>query len=346
MSDSNTIRVLSFDGGGERGYMSLQFLKRFIQLWGIDPATLAQKFDVISGASVGGIIGLATAFGKTPDEIIPFFTVQGPYIFSLSSLIPSWRPGKALKIALVLADIPFYQSSGPTADSYGSGLLRATIDNVFGTNTMQELKTSVVIPSYQQDTKSYVLFSNVSYPDFIGEDELIANVAMATSAAPAYLPYVTLNGHIYIDGGIYANNCASFGRTLATIQKPAATRCCVLSIGTGIGDMGFSDGNPEVTDPRVTPPVGPFNTVETIFELYPISSVGGQESIAKNMFLESSYAMNRFYFYRFQPPLDPNMNTELDNTDPEILEYYENAAIEWFNDDIENIATFLAHLTI
>ncbi len=74
MSDPNTVRILEFDGGGERGYLSNTFFNRFVQQWGIDPATLAQQFDVICGTSVGGILALAYATGRTPAELMPFFT--------------------------------------------------------------------------------------------------------------------------------------------------------------------------------------------------------------------------------------------------------------------------------
>ena len=293
MSDPNTIRILSFDGGGERGYLSMQFFQRFIQLWGIDQSMLAKKFDVICGTSIGGIIALALAFGKPIDEIMPFFTVQGRYIFSLTSLSPSVRPNLAAKVALIITDTPFYQSSGPTELLYGSGLLKATIEDIFTTNTLQNLQTNVIIPSYQLDTNRYVLFSNFNYPDFIGQNELISNVALATSAAPAYLPSLSLNGHTYIDGGVYQNNASSFGRTLAEMIKPNATRCCVLSIGTGLGELGFDPGNPSLIDPRVAHLVPhlksqaplAFDTIDTLFSLFEIAETGGQESIAKNLFL-------------------------------------------------------------
>ena len=42
MADPNTIRILELDGGGERGYFSLTWLDKFIQLWGIDPSTVAE----------------------------------------------------------------------------------------------------------------------------------------------------------------------------------------------------------------------------------------------------------------------------------------------------------------
>lgn len=373
MSDPNTLRILELDGGGERGYMSIVFLKKFIQLWGIDPATIASKFDVICGTSVGGVSALSLAFGLTPDEMLPFFTVQGPSIFSLfPPPLYSVRPNAAYKVALVLSNTPFYQSSGPFVNSYGSGLLYNTIENTFMINsvpaTLQDLKTNVIIPSYEQDTKKYVLFSNLNYPDFIGQNELISNVAKATAAPPVYLPAAIFNGHQYIDGGVYQNNPAQFGVTLGKIIKPNANRACVLSLGTGIGELGF--------DPGGTPPPLPpfeamfkgdvlkankfrkavefveaqgvesvFDTIQQIFGLFEIAATGSQESAAKSLFLESSYTLDQLYYYRFQPKLDSTIDTELDNTDPSFLTYMSDTANQVFNNDIDNISTFLGHLT-
>jgi hypothetical protein len=346
MSDPRTLRILEIDGGGERGYMSLQFLKKFVQQWGIDPADIWKNFDVICGTSVGGIMALALASGQTLDQMTPFFTVQGPYIFSLTSLTPSVRPGLASKLALIVADIPFYQSSGPTMNSYGHGLLYQTVQDNFGTDTLQNLKTNVIIPAYEQDTSTYVLFSNLNYSEFIGQNELVSNVALATGAAPIYLPALSMNGHDYIDGGVYQNNPAQFGLNLAKMIKPRANRYCVLSIGTGIGEMGFDPNAPGVVDTRVAPvSTLAFDSIATIFGLFDIAATGGQESVAKNLALQSKYTLDQLYYYRFQPDLDLALNTELDNTDPSILAYYDNTATEYFNNDIMAISNFIGHLT-
>lgn len=347
MSDPNTLRILEIDGGGQRGYLSLKFFQHFVNLWGIDPATIANQFDVICGTSVGGIMASSLAFGLTPDEMVPFFTTQGPYIFSLTSLVPSVRPNLAAKLALIATDTPFYQSSGSDADQYGSGLLYKTVQTTFGSHTLQDLKTNVIIPVYEQDTNIYRLFSNLEYSEFIGQNELISNVGLATGAAPIYLPALQMNGHIYWDGGVFQNNPAQFGRTLAQMIKPTCRRTCLLSLGTGRGTMGFDPGNPDVMDARVfdAPGIRAFNSIQALFSLFEISSQGGQESIAEAMLLESRYTLNQFYFYRFQPVLDPALNTELDNTDPEIMTYYETVAEQSFNNDIANITAFLGHLT-
>jgi uncharacterized protein len=344
MSRKDTLRILEIDGGGERGYLPLKFLELFIQQWGIDPSKIWQEFDVICGTSVGGIMALGLAFGLTPAQMTPFFITQGPYIFSLSSIIPSLRPNLPAKLALIATNTPFYQSSGPTAQNYGSGLLYKTVQDIFKINgidaTLQNLKTKVIIPAYEFDTKRYILFSNLNYPEFTGQNELISNVALATGAAPVYLPPLSMNSHFYKDGGIYCNNPTQFGKALAQTIKPTAKRVCILSLGTGIGEMGFDDD----TNPNDPPPQ--ISTVEEIFMLFSISSTGAQESIARAFFLESNYTLQQTYYYRFQPLLDPTKNTELDNTDSDILAYYEQTAQTVFNDDIDNISTFIGHLSI
>jgi hypothetical protein len=55
--------------------------------------------------------------------------------------------------------------------------------------------------------------------------------------------------------------------------------------------------------------------------------------------------LEQTYYYRFAPALDLTLDPALDNTSPEILTYYENLANETYNDDAQNIATFLGHLT-
>ena len=434
MADPNTIRVLCFDGGGARGYLSLCWFQHFVNQWGVTPSAIANNVDVICGASVGGMIGLSLGFGLTPDDdpdtgMFKFFINDAPYIFSLSSLIPSWRPNALTKGALALAGIPFYQSSGPTADSYGYGKLVVTLQETFGSNTLQNLNTKVIIPSYREDTKSYVLFSNVTNGRFVGPNSLISDVALATGSPPFYMPSWTFGGHTYIDGGVYQNNPANFGVMLGKMLKPNAKRICLLSVGTGRGELGFdpegSDGIPLANDPLattsgsstviVTVPTtsiltngqnvtlsgatdtggiaavnlnitasisiinsttfsyiaggsassmttggGPAvvldyiapsasllttNPINDLYELFEIAQTGGQESVAETFLLQSLYTLDQFYYYRFNPVLDPLQNTELDNTDPEVYVYYNELAETLYNEDNINISNFLGHWT-
>lgn len=358
-----TIRVLELDGGGERGYMSTIWLKLFIQQWGITPNTLWQHFDVICGSSIGGIAALSYAFGLAPDVLENFFTTVGPYVFTvrnnpltctfggISGNVPSNTPNSAQKLAFILLNDPFYASGSDgsnTCVTYGSELLYATLINTFGADkTMQDLKTNVLIPAYNllpttdsPEAGQGVLFSNIDNSNVTGKDELIINVAKATSAAPIYLPPATFGGKTYLDGGVYNNNPAQLGLDLAKNLKPTANRFCLLSIGTGIGQMQF------FPDGSITEDLAPgFETIQLLFGLFNVASTGSQESTAKGLLMQSQNPLGNFYYYRFQPTLDPNLDTTLDNTKPEILEYYRTTATNAFNSDISNITTFIGHLT-
>ena len=359
MSDSNTIRVLSLDGGGERGYLSLKFLIKFLDSWGINPADIAKKFDVICGTSIGGIMGLAFAFGKTPSEIESFFTSAGQYIFTLGSQTigpvvvppPSPRivPSSFNKLALLADDIPFYSSSGHYSEQYGTGLLAATLNSFFGTNRLSDLQTNVLIPAYETDTGKFVSFSNWNNSRFIGQNELIKNVALATSAAPLYLASnsypVSFGGHQYSDGGVYLNNPALMGIALAKITKPSANRICVLSLGTGLvpGEGTYSLFDRPLTKYLVEI----VNPLATVGALVGQAGGGSEESVAETLLLMSQYTLDQLYYYRYQPLFNDLPEGELptlDNTTSTILNYYASKAETWYQNDIANIQNFIGHL--
>lgn len=352
--DPNTVRVLSLDGGGMRGYLSLKFLQLFIQQWGINPNELWKYFDVIAGTSIGGIQALAYANGGSPDEMEPFFTDKGKWIFTIRSAfdigfcdasLPSNRPNLAQKLALVALDEPLYKSACPATgypqdSNYGNVILKQELTNYFATSTMLDLKTKVVIPAYRYDTQSYINISNDSSTGmFVGQNNLISDTALATSAAPVYLPSINFGDptHEYIDGGVYQNNPAEIALSLGRALKPRSNRYCVLSLGTGIGEMGFDTTNTELTAAD--------SSVTRIFKLFDIASTGGQESVDFNLKMRANHTLEQLYYYRFQPKLDPSMDTELDNSDASFLSYLATTATDHFNTDSVDINNFLGHLT-
>ena len=55
------------------------------------------------------------------------------------------------------------------------------------------------------------------------------------------------------------------------------------------------------------------------------------------LFIESNYTLEQLYYYRMQYYFEPSQDTEFDNSTPEILQYYQTATAEYFNNDIEYI---------
>lgn len=352
MYDPNTIRVLSFDGGGMRGYLSLSWFKKFVQLWGINESDIWKHFDVITGTSTGGIISLSLAYGLTPTELFPFFTNDGPWIFTIRSAIdvasgsinasfPSNRPYTSQKIVILGQNDQFYRSVDP-ASNYGSSRLKSKLVQTFSTSTLQDLNVPVIITSYRYNTETPIFFSNLNYGEFTGQNELITNVALATSAAPLYFPPRNFGGNTYIDGGVTLNNPTQLGLNAAKAIKPLAKRACVLSVGTGIGNIGFHE---EENPNEPPPPTFPFEqTVKDLVAIVGAAMTGSQESIDRTLSIESKYTLNKLYYYRFQTVLDQTQNTDLDSSDPEFLEYMGNVAESEFNSDIDKISSFIGHL--
>ena len=78
-------RILALDGGGIRGILTVQLLKRIEKLvrerTGNDKAVLADYFDLIGGTSTGAIIAAALALGWPVERIEKLYLKLGNSIF-------------------------------------------------------------------------------------------------------------------------------------------------------------------------------------------------------------------------------------------------------------------------
>ena len=89
LSLADTKRILSLDGGGIRGALSLGILKniedmlkeRFKEVIPPDSFRLHHYYDLIGGTSTGAIIAAALAIGMSVDEITQKYKELGSDIF-------------------------------------------------------------------------------------------------------------------------------------------------------------------------------------------------------------------------------------------------------------------------
>jgi len=328
MADPNTVRILAIDGGGMRGTFSVQWMNEFVQLWGISPNEIWKYFDVICGTSAGGLQALGYAGGLSPSDLTTFLTTQGPWIFSTSSILPGIRATTLDKLATMILGGSFYPNTN----------FISTLNTLFGSLTMQNLNTNTLITSYDYTTNTPILYSNIVFPNSFGATEMLKNVGLATSSAPLYFPpAVWGGGHSYLDGGCIKNNPAMLGYMLGNIIKPNAKRTCILSIGSGLGDIGFG------TSP-VTPPPPDESNMAFIFSLLGILITGSQETDAALLKNIDQYTLQNIYTYRANAQLDPLIDTELDNSSGGFITYMQTLATNTFNADAVNISNFLAHL--
>jgi patatin-like phospholipase/acyl hydrolase len=214
----NDYRILSLDGGGIRGYLTLLLLERLEKA---QPGFIDQ-IDLFAGTSTGSIIALGLAYGLPPATLREMYETHGAGIFT-NSLVHNLVDWGALRSA-----------------RYSNRYLKRMLQLHFGADRLGDLDKRVLIASFDLDNRpkdatkprmwKAKFFHNY---DEEGADtcEFIVDVALRSSAAPFYFPMY----QGFVDGFVVANNpsvCAltqvlkSTGYELGEIS--------LLSLGTGL----------------------------------------------------------------------------------------------------------------
>lgn len=185
---TNSLRLLSLDGGGIRGLVLIQMLLELEELSGQKSKSgrnfVQRNFDWIAGTSTGAILALALADGT------PLLECMRLYFRLKDEIFCGIRP-------------------------YGASSIERFLTDQFGANRkMNELnpettKVFVTATKADQIPIKLILFRNYrtplnDNPRFEPEKVHIWNAARCSSAAPTYFPSV--KG--LMDGGLMANNPA------------------------------------------------------------------------------------------------------------------------------------------
>lgn len=353
--DKNTIRIFSFCGGGTKGYGSNRFMQKFLHQWGIPQADFWKYADVMCGTSIGAILASGYSFGKTQDYMEGFFLNQAKRIFTIRTAADvasgshnasqdSNRPTLFQKAGMFATNDSFYQSAYEDSN-YGSNILQQVLVDNFGTNTLANLKTPIVIPAYEEDMSRYVVFSNFNDPAyFIGNTETIVNVCRASSAAPVYLPAHNFNGHYYSDGGQYANDAILAAINVGLSVKPNATRIVIVDVGTGIGNMSFDGASSASTDLE--------HLAVRAFKVMNVAMTGAEEwsryfldYLANRTTNLTNQAIIDLYYYKFQPKFPEDFANELDNSTSAWFASLANLIDTHYSNESDKIASILTRLT-
>lgn len=186
-SASAPMQILSFDGGGLKGLFPAAVLAAIEA--DLD-CVIADHFDLVVGTSTGGLIALALGAGLRPAEIVDFYTSKGPTIFGAGRRVGRlWR------------------------SKHNAERLRAALEEVFGDRLLGSSTKRLVIPSYSLDGNNVYVFKTPHHPRLRRDHkERMVDVAMATTAAPLFLPVFRLGNNRLIDGGVWANKPDAGGR--------------------------------------------------------------------------------------------------------------------------------------
>lgn len=189
-SEIKTFKVLSIDGGGIKGLFSARILEHFEQKYN---CSIADYFDLICGTSTGGLIALGLSLKIPVGLISNLYYKRGKRIFPQRlSLIRS-----LIQLAL--------------GSKYGNKELRQALEEMFGDKTLADSNTLLCIPAFSlTDGRPFIFKYDHLEGDLVRDNKTkYIDIALATSAAPAYLPIITIDTYDkkqFVDGGVYANN--------------------------------------------------------------------------------------------------------------------------------------------
>lgn len=225
-------RILSIDGGGIRGILPAKILDECERHF-LNGSTVASCFDMIAGTSTGGIIAMGLGAGMRASDILALYTDHGEEIFP-PELPPEGFGGWFAKLGKQGRDLRRVR--------YNPDALRALLERNFGAKKLGDSERRLVIPTFDAHTKVNVL-KTPHHPDFRGDwSNRMVDIALATSAAPTYLPPHRIGSQYYADGGIWANNPVMLALVDAlTCYDLDRRKVRILSLGCGSGELRMTE---------------------------------------------------------------------------------------------------------
>lgn len=228
---SDTVRILSIDGGGIRGIIPAMVLRHLEEQTGKNTARL---FHMIAGTSTGGILATGLTLPPKPlraGELLEFYLRHGPKIFHRSL----WKGVSSL--------------GGTTDEKYDDGPLVEALKDVVGEAWLSQVKAAeLLITTYEIEKRQPMFFKSWRArgitADTAGDEKKedrdfrLWQVCRATSAAPTYFEAAAIESKskkkfYCIDGGVFANNPSMCALASARRIFPKAKSFLVVSLGTG-----------------------------------------------------------------------------------------------------------------
>lgn len=239
-------RILSLDGGGIRGAITVGYLEKVEELLKARYShsadfRLCDYFDLIGGTSTGSIIAGCLAVGMSMEQVKEKYMTLGSMIFHEKyHFWDFWKINKVIRVR------------------YNDASFNAMLESSFRDEQGQDIilgssliKTGLCIMAKRADTNStWTLNNHPADPFYLSAAGQNAKISLkyairASSAAPTYfVPEIVDVGNnekaAFVDGGVSSvNNPSLYLLMLATMKgyafgwKLGVNNMFMLSVGTG-----------------------------------------------------------------------------------------------------------------
>jgi uncharacterized protein len=298
-----TFRILTIDGGGIRGIIPAIWLDQFEGELNEKGKSLRTCFDLICGTSTGSILAAAICSGISMSEIISLFEEKGPRIFQGGP-----------------KGISIFNSKRAKYNSYS---LSKALSDKLENRQVHDAYPDICIPAYDIENRRSVLFRSYDRPT---RDVALWQACLASSAAPTFFPPVDLKigkaRHIFVDGGVVANNpCAVAIAEAIGIRKLQSLTpdldVSIISLGTGGSTRNLAS--------RGKRPAGWFDWAPSILDVMFDGSSLISDHICKQILDDKNYVRMQFELIK------DSGSDDLDNATTDNIECLKAAASNYMN---------------
>lgn len=327
--------VLSLDGGGVRGYLSIKILEnaeKHLNDKDGKNIPIGLRFDLIVGTSTGAIIAGLLALGKSAKDIRKLYENDIPVIFS--------KEMQRNKVSTMLWSKYRPDSLVTKAKSY------------FEEYTFEDVKIDLIVTSVDITTMTPRFHkSDFADKNKARADEKLSNAIVASASAPVYFPVATdlIHSESLIDGGIVANNPSMVGIIDALtferdskrgMKKPERLEdILLLSIGTGAQTEIPYDLKPLMNaggiDWLVQLPLGKYQQSTPLIDILMASQAVLVEFQAKTLLEKTSGSYRR---------INPKLGFKMKLDDASSIGKLKNIA-DLISEDIDWLTTHLVGVT-
>lgn len=220
------IRILTIDGGGTRGLVALQTLRKLVEL---TQKPVHQLFDYICGVSTGAILAFMLGLFHMPlDQCEELYRKLGSDVFSQNVIVGT------VKMSWSHA---FYDSQtweNILKDRMGSSLMIETARNP----TCPKVAAVSTVVNRGITPKAFVFRNYGHFPGINshymgGCHYKMWQAIRASSAAPGYFAEYALGNDLHQDGGLLLNNPSALAMHECKCLWPDVPLECIVSLGTG-----------------------------------------------------------------------------------------------------------------